>query len=333
LVFSSISILVVLIEWFYYTRNKMRNRKKGLNYLCNSVEIYNQITYLKELVEPSLTLLAMLIQSKSVGSIALILGTYNVLGNISRIPRMGSHVFMSGKVLRTITEFFFSYIFVIFGYTITFHIAFHDKVETFSNLGDSLIKVMTMLLGEFDYSDNFVDKSSDWMPRIFFVLFLVTMCITLMNLIVGLAIGDIKKMRKNANVYKQIGTLSGIKIVDEILVFFQHVPCLTKWIKQRRECNHFKVFLDLQEGRYCNAQKLHITDSKTQRSWSYGASRDTLKKVIDILKTTTHEGCYNEETPPRATSNSSTDELVKIVERMEKRIEGLEAKLDLQQKH
>ena len=34
------------------------------------------------------------------------------------------------------------------------------------------------------------------MTRIFFVFFLVTMCITLMNLIVGLAIGDIKKMRK-----------------------------------------------------------------------------------------------------------------------------------------
>ena len=45
-----------------------------------------------------------------------------------------------------------------------------------------------------------------------------------------------------------------------------------------------------------------------------------------------YSGCYNEETRA-ATSNSSTDELVKVVERMEKRIESLEAKLDLQQKH
>ena len=41
--------------------------------------------------------------------------------------RMGSHVFMSGKVFRTITEFFFSYIFVFLGYSITFHIALHDQ--------------------------------------------------------------------------------------------------------------------------------------------------------------------------------------------------------------
>ena len=36
----------------------------------------------------------------------------------------------------------------------------------------------------------------DWVTRVVFVFFLVTMSIVLMNLVVGLAIGDIESMRK-----------------------------------------------------------------------------------------------------------------------------------------
>ena len=50
------------------------------------------------------------------------------------------------------------------------------------------------------------------MTRIFFVFFLVTMCITLMNLIVGLAIGDIKKMRKEV-----------FQSLDFLVVFRGHI--------------------------------------------------------------------------------------------------------------
>ena len=54
------------------------------------------------------------------------------------------------------------------------------------------MKVLTMLLGEFDFLDLMVDDpTTPWMAKILFAAFLVVMSIVLMNLVVGLAISDI----------------------------------------------------------------------------------------------------------------------------------------------
>ena len=67
-----------------------------------------------------------------------------------------------------------------------------DTLYIFSNIGDGVLKILTMLLGEFDFMDTFVnDENNFWLTKLLFALFLLLMSVVLMNLVIGLAISDI----------------------------------------------------------------------------------------------------------------------------------------------
>ena len=64
------------------------------------------------------------------------------------------------------------------------------------NIGDGILKILTMLLGEFDFMDMIVrDPDNFWLTKLLFALFLVLMSVVLMNLVIGLAISDIGSLR------------------------------------------------------------------------------------------------------------------------------------------
>jgi hypothetical protein len=44
------------------------------------------------------------------------------MNGLTRVPRVGVHVFMTARVFWTIFEFFLSYLVEIFGFAIVFHI-------------------------------------------------------------------------------------------------------------------------------------------------------------------------------------------------------------------
>ena len=58
------------------------------------------------------------------------------------------------------------------------------------------MKILSMLLGEFDFMDTIVnDEANFWLTKLLFALFLLLMSVVLMNLVVGLAISDIGTLR------------------------------------------------------------------------------------------------------------------------------------------
>ena len=64
----------------------------------------------------------------------------------------------------------------------------------------SIIKVVTMFVGELEFSDLPIDLDSDLAPATFsfLVFFVLVMVITLMNLLNGLAVSDVGKLEENA---------------------------------------------------------------------------------------------------------------------------------------
>lgn len=64
-----------------------------------------------------------------------------------------------------------------------------------SDLGDSFVKVVTMLLGEFEYTDLVEGEETTWWAKLVFLLFIMMMSIVLINLVIGLSINDIARLR------------------------------------------------------------------------------------------------------------------------------------------
>ena len=70
------------------------------------------------------------------------------------------------------------------------------------NLDNSLLKILTMLLGEFDFVTSILkDENTFWLTKVIFAMFLLSMSIVLMNLVVGLAIHDIGALRYKSCFY------------------------------------------------------------------------------------------------------------------------------------
>ena len=104
---------------------------------------------------------------------------------------------------RTILEFLTSYSVNLLAFALTFHILLPNS-EIFSNFGDSFLKVVMMLLGEFDFEDLNHNGQPTWMTKLVFLMFAILMSIVLINLVIGLSISDVTSLRKVSTGFQRV---------------------------------------------------------------------------------------------------------------------------------
>ncbi|GMR48143.1 hypothetical protein PMAYCL1PPCAC_18338, partial [Pristionchus mayeri] len=100
----------------------------------------------------------------------------------------------------------FSIIFILFivAFSISFFILLQNRPE-FNNIFSALMKTTVMMIGEFEFTGIFHGEEDDkgkmhtpLMAYPLFLIFAVVMTILLMNLLVGLAVDDIKGVQEQA---------------------------------------------------------------------------------------------------------------------------------------
>jgi hypothetical protein len=80
-------------------------------------------------------------------------------------------------------------------------------------------QVLTMLLGEYDFTDNFVNPETFWLSKVIFVIFVVDMSIVLMNLVVGLAVSDVEAIRRDSNVQRLMHETFTVIYLEQVFTF------------------------------------------------------------------------------------------------------------------
>ncbi|XP_078397355.1 transient receptor potential cation channel subfamily A member 1b [Cetorhinus maximus] len=128
----------------------------------------------------------------------------NFLLYLQRFDICGIYVVMFGEILKTLFHIMVLFFFLILAFGLTFYILLYEQMAYGTPIL-SLMKTLAMMLGDINYNENFlVPYSTDKMryPVMTFamlIIFLLLIPLLLMNLLIGLAVGDIAEVQKTAS--------------------------------------------------------------------------------------------------------------------------------------
>jgi hypothetical protein len=78
-----------------------------------------------------------------------------------------------------------------------------------------------MLMGEYDFTDNFVNPETFWLSKVIFVVFVVDMSVVLMNLVVGLAVSDVEAIRRDSNVQRLMHETFTVIYLEQVFIYLR----------------------------------------------------------------------------------------------------------------
>lgn len=161
-----------------------------------------------------------------VGAFAILFGWTNLMLMIGQLPVFGSYVAMYTRVQSEFAKLLIAYSGLLFGFTLSFCVIFPDS-STFANPFISLITTMVMMSGELNL-DILVDDNPDhylldFSAQVVYVIFVLTVTIILMNLLVGIAVDDIKGLQKTAGISRLVRQTKLIAHM-ELALFNGNVP-------------------------------------------------------------------------------------------------------------
>lgn len=140
------------------------------------------------------------------GWIAMFVAWINFIMYLRRIDLLGIYVIMFVTVLSSLLKVVLVFLMFASAFAGSFYIVMQNK-PGFSDVGPMLINIVVMTLGEIEYIDGFLtdDLSPFYVDALLVLLvFLFLMPLVLMNLMIGVAVGDIEKIQRNAYL-KRIG--------------------------------------------------------------------------------------------------------------------------------
>uniref|UniRef100_A0A182QZ78 Ion transport domain-containing protein n=1 Tax=Anopheles farauti TaxID=69004 RepID=A0A182QZ78_9DIPT len=146
----------------------------------------------------------------SAASITVFLSWFNLLLFLQRFDQIGIYVVMFLEILQTLIKVLIVFSILIIAFGLAFYILLSKVSEpqvnhlSFSSIPMSLVRTFSMMLGEMDFVGTYVqpfhvgDLPFPLPSFVILCLFMILMPILLMNLLIGLAVGDIESVRRNA---------------------------------------------------------------------------------------------------------------------------------------
>ncbi|KAK9882268.1 hypothetical protein WA026_020374 [Henosepilachna vigintioctopunctata] len=147
----------------------------------------------------------------SCASVVVFLSWFNLLLLLQRFDQVGIYVVMFLEILQTLIKVLMVFSILIIAFGLAFYILLSKGHHlSFKTIPMSLVRTFSMMLGEIDFLGTYVkpyylnvNDEKSFLPfpiPAFLILgiFMVLMPILLMNLLIGLAVGDIESVRRNA---------------------------------------------------------------------------------------------------------------------------------------
>uniref|UniRef100_A0A667ZQ08 Transient receptor potential cation channel, subfamily A, member 1b n=1 Tax=Myripristis murdjan TaxID=586833 RepID=A0A667ZQ08_9TELE len=138
------------------------------------------------------------------GAMAVFQSWVGFLLYLQRFEHFGIYVVMFGEIMKTLVRIVMLFLFLMVAFSLAFYALMLNQRE-FKTVELSLAQTFVMMVGELNYQNNFLDALlSENLPfpgltYFIFINFVLLMPILLVNLMIGLAVGDIAEVQRNAS--------------------------------------------------------------------------------------------------------------------------------------
>ena len=155
-----------------------------------------------------------------VGAFVVLLSWFNLVIFLGKLPHLGIYILMFLHVIATFFRVILLALAFLIGFSVSFYMIFRQQnlCSQYRNPFSTLLKTTVMLTGEYEYDNIFNDvtRRLDYpiSSYILFLTFIIFVSIILANLLVGLAVDDIKGVQESAVLKRLI-----LKI--DLLLFFE----------------------------------------------------------------------------------------------------------------
>uniref|UniRef100_A0A4W5MAL7 Ion transport domain-containing protein n=1 Tax=Hucho hucho TaxID=62062 RepID=A0A4W5MAL7_9TELE len=137
------------------------------------------------------------------GAFAVFQSWISFLLYLQRFEHFGIYVVMFNEIAKTLWKILLLFFFLMLAFALVFHALMLNQKE-FERLDLSVVQIFVMMVGELNYQSNILDIYLDnqlpfpFLTFYMFVIFVILMPILLMNMMIGLAVGDIAEVKRTA---------------------------------------------------------------------------------------------------------------------------------------
>ncbi|CAC5415131.1 TRPA1 [Mytilus coruscus] len=245
------------------------------------------------------------------GAVAIFLAWFNCLLFLQRFDVFGIYVIMFLEILKTLLQALcvFSLLIVAFGLSF-FLLLRNETSEAYSSPGLSLLRTGMMML-ELDYmmsfNEPYTDSDETTLPYkaptvILLIIFVLIMPILLMNLLIGLAVGDIEAVQKDATLKRlamqvelhtdferrlpkklleQVDKVN-IRVIKQLTSFVEKNHDLLRLIVQKMEIKTEEDHMD--EGEVMTRDELQCKAASKNNKWKSANLQKNVKQSMVVSK-------------------------------------------------
>lgn len=235
----------------------------------------------------------------SLGAIAIFLAWIDLVLFLQKFPRFGIYVVMFKDILNTFIQFFVVFFLFIVAFALGFYTVLQNQVP-FATFGQSLVKTSVMMIGEFEFDSIFnTARSTDsemvyqeTVTYLMFVVFMIIMSIIIMNLLVGLAVDDIKAVQEQAALKRMAMQVDLALDVERIVPEFIRRKFVIKkqtFRPNQGRKNPFSRLSNLEAGELSSASINKALNPDLDDIEKVQEGQEKLQKDIDKLRFTVKE--------------------------------------------
>ncbi|KAM9308391.1 transient receptor potential cation channel subfamily A member 1 [Gastrophryne carolinensis] len=198
--------IVMFMSIFGILKELVQMYQHKFAYLLDSSNAYDWIIHISSILFVSSvhkTNLSVENWQWEAGALAVFASWVNFLIYLQRFESCGIYIVMFWGILLTLLRIVLIFFFLILAFGLSFFVLLYSQTP-FSKPYLALMQTFTMMLGDIDYQDAFLNPmlNDELKSPIFTFLHLITFTllipILLMNLLIGLAVGDIAEVQRNA---------------------------------------------------------------------------------------------------------------------------------------